>query len=497
MVNEKELITQKIDKIKENSLPFECAMVAHFYKNKDLYFDYYNKYKSLLKNNMWKFYFDIGYLVVKNKYDTINDLNIRLSIKNKKDLLDTYNEYGGFDKIEPVLDSINNSDFEGNITNLKKSSILLDIIKKFYLSDKRLKEFLAAPLDDVLGFIQVNASTIVEDSTSSSKCKISNLCDGLEEIIEEADKGENIGLPIRSEILNDEIGGLRLGELILVAGGTGTGKSTVTLEVYLSSIWDYGENCVVFLNEQDDKKWKQQFLTWIINNKIIKDKNKHFSSKRWIKGGFTDEEKEYLKEASKQLQEKMTNNKILLVELEQYSASDVISKIKKYATLGYKYFCLDTFKISCDYTQGDGQTWFAMQEDMRKFYDITKPSGLNINFWITCQLDKVSHLKRYLSRTDVGMSKNILDVASVCLLLRNIHNDEYADGKNPILVKTPLENTNSSTTKKLDDTEQNYAIIFIDKNRNGSAGSFQIVAEQNLGTLVYKEIGKTIIPFGT
>ena len=37
----------------------------------------------------------------------------------------------------------------------------------------------------------------------------------------------------------------------------------------------------------------------------------------------------------------------------------------------------------------------------------------------------------------------------------------------------------------------------IDKNRNGESGSYQIVCKQNLGTLEYKEVGVTDIPFGT
>lgn len=277
-----------------------------------------------------------------------------------------------------------------------------------------------------------------------------------------------------------------------------THNTTFTQEIYLSSMWETEESCVIFLNEQTREKWKQQFLTWIVNNIILKNSNKKFKSKRWREGKFSQEELDWLYKAKEMLEEKINDNSIIIEELNCYISDDVRKAIKKYAKLGIKYFAIDTFKISGDY-QNNNATWFNMQEDMRKYADLIKESNLNVNLWVTLQLEKSSITYRYITDSNIGMSKNIVDVADTVILMRNIRNDEYDNGRNKIEVVNPinLDHYKSGNKVELTDETENYNIIFIDKNRNGRSKTFQIVAKNNLGTLEYEEVGITSIPFGT
>jgi replicative DNA helicase len=112
------------------------------------------------------------------------------------------------------------------------------------------------------------------------------------------------------------------------------------------------------------------------------------------------------------------------------------------------------------------------------------------------QLGKDAILTRYLSANSIGMSRGVIDVASVCLLIRKMHIDEYEGGKNEIEIIKPFEGTSSGIQVKAD-KDKRHSIIFIAKNRNGAAEEEQIVAKHELGSLRYEELGVTNIPFGT
>jgi replicative DNA helicase len=163
--------------------------------------------------------------------------------------------------------------------------------------------------------------------------------------------------------------------------------------------------------------------------------------------------------------------------------------INKYSALGVKYFILDTFKAGDDYS--NKQTWEEMMHDMRKLYDTVKPSNKNVHLWATLQLKKDKVGSRYLTQDNIGMSKNVVDVCSTVILMRQIREDEKDGGKNAIKVYR-LEGKNGRT--KIPVTlheDKNYMIIFIDKNREGESGHFQIVVEINLGRNTYREVGVT------
>ena len=107
-----------------------------------------------------------------------------------------------------------------------------------------------------------------------------------------------------------------------------------------------------------------------------------------------------------------------------------------------------------------------------------------------------SRLLRYLTGDNIGMAKNVVDVASVTILMRRLWNDEYGGKAHEIEVKKPIPGTDSYTIVNLNPNKQ-YVVLFIEKNRNGSSQTYQVVAEQDLGTLAYKEVGICDIPFGS
>lgn len=481
-------------KIKEILKPIEANIVGCFWKYPELYYEYHDISNNLFKNPVWLFYFTLGQKIALKGVKKIDEVAVEVYLQDKEKSLSIYNEHGGYEVIENLDFYVTLENVESYINELKKWSALYEIVETFSIDEATINNLSDMNVNELYDYFNAHLNNIFINADDGVESY--NLEDGLDEIIDKADSGQNVGMEIPSKILNDEIGGVMDGQIYLWGGLSGTGKTTATIQLLLSAVFENEEPCVVMLNEQDHVKWKQELLTWIINNKINRHGLPYFNKKRWRQGKFTADEKKLLEQAKNYLKQKMENNKIILCHFKSYSRKQAEKIIKKYASLGVKKFVLDTFKISSDRDNNEA-FWLSMQEDMRKFDDLIKPSNLNVSLWVTLQLQKGSVLKRYLTGDSIGMAKNVIDVASVGLLMRRVRNDEYKGGKYELKVIQPISNTASiSTGREVTlDPNKKYVIIFIEKNRNGESQTYQVVAEQDLGNLIYKEVGICDIPF--
>lgn len=493
---DKEYIITLRNKILEKSISIECNVVATFWNNPELYSEHSNEIESsMFKSEMWKLYFSVGEAMYKKGFKYIDEVSVATFLEDKSDMREKYYAFGGYSKIDLVIDLVNESNLQAHMETLKKYSAIFDYVTKLSLTESGVEKLANFDsVDDIYNFLSIKVNDIFRN-VSMTGSRTGKITDDLDSLIETANKGINKGLQFNSPILSDEIGGLMDGQIILVGGLSGTGKTTFTQELHLSAMWEREESTVYILNEQPKEKWQQQFLTWIINNKIIpKDSHERFSSKRWRDGHFTEKEMGWLYKAKEMLESKVNENLIVIEELDTYTRKNVEKIIKRYAHLGIKYFVIDTFKVSADH-KGD-LFWFNMQEDMRALDDLVKPTNLNVNLWVTLQLEKGAVLKRYLTGNNIGMSKGVIDVASVGLLMRRVRNDEFKGGKNELKVIKPFSKDCMSSGQEVElDPNRQYVIIFICKNRNGRSEEYQIVARQDLGTLQYEEVGICDIPF--
>ena len=127
---------------------------------------------------------------------------------------------------------------------LKKKFPVSDRISEFAdMSASEIYEEYEAQLNDV--FINVD-----------EKVKTYSLVDGLDELIEKLDEGLDVGLPMNDlPMLTKEIGGARLGEILLIGGTSGTGKSTLVRNTIIPSSVTFEEEVVFMLNEENLKKF--------------------------------------------------------------------------------------------------------------------------------------------------------------------------------------------------------------------------------------------------
>lgn len=264
-----------------------------------------------------------------------------------------------------------------------------------------------------------------------------------------------------------------------------THNSTVARSTTIPSIISMNEKILIMVNEDSLAKWQREMLVWICNNILKFDIQKHIVRD----GKYHPDVKAKLHEAADWLEEKTKNHMITVIPFLQYQTAKAIKEIRKYAAMGVKYFILDTFKM--DAGKITSNSWLEMQQSMVAIKDVVKTEAMNVHILITFQLEKGSSVMRYYTQNNIGLAKNIVDVASTCIMVRDIFDDEYPEEKRPLKVYR-LEGKNGRTKVNVPlNKDKKYQLFFIVKNQEGAANAFQVVAEHDKSRNIINEIGIT------
>lgn len=474
--------------VKEYKVACEANIVSIFYKKPELMYDYQLKLEDFSENT-WRVYWQIAYdIIVKEKKSVLDDITVGLYLEKHSKLKQKYDEYGGYDTIDKATEYIKTSNISGYVNELKKWETVIRMIASGFPVTDRIKEFVDMSLDEIykeydalLNHIFINAE---EDVMSYS------LSDGIYDLIERLNEGIAVGLPYDNmPTLTKETGGQLPGNITLVGGLSNMGKTTLTRTMLIPSAVKYGERLVILVNEEGKAKWQRELIVWVANN-IYKTDLQKFVVRD---GKFSDEVKELLYKCADWIAEKSENNMLTIIPFSRYETQKAIRVIKKYASLGVKYFILDTYKA--DAGSRSDRMWLDMQQNMVDIYDTVKAEGgKNVHITITFQLAKSSARQRFYSQDNIGMAKSIIDPASTCLMLRDVFDDEYTGEKNALKVyRLDGKNNKSKIPVKLDH-DKHYQLIFIVKNREGAANSIQIVCEHDMSRNLLKEVGFTSVP---
>lgn len=474
--------------VKEYKVACEANIVSIFYKKPELMYDYQLRLEDFTENT-WRVYWQIAYdIIIKEKKSVLDDITVGLYLEKHSKLKQKYDEYGGYDTIDKATEYIKTDNISGYVNELKKWETVIRMIASGFPVTDRIKEFVDMSLDEIykeydalLNHIFINAE---EDVVSYS------LSDGIYDLIEQLNEGVAVGLPYDNmPTLTKETGGQLPGNITLVGGLSNMGKTTLTRTMLIPSSVKYGERLVILVNEEGKAKWQRELLVWVANN-IYKTDLQKFVVRD---GKFSDEVKELLYKCADWIAEKSENNMLTIIPFARYETQKAIRVIKKYASLGVKYFILDTYKA--DAGSRSDRMWLDMQQNMVDIYDTVKAEGgKNVHITITFQLTKSSVRQRFYSQDNIGMAKSIIDPASTCLMLRDVLEDEYTGEKNALKVyRLDGKNNKSKIPVKLDH-DKHYQLIFIVKNREGAANSIQIVCEHDMSRNLLKEVGFTSVP---
>ena len=469
--------------VKEYKVVAEANVVAIFFKQPELILDYPMQLEDFTENT-WRVYWQIANdIIVIEKKSVLDDMTVGLYLEKHPKLKAKYDEYGGYETIDKAKEYVNVNNISGYVNELYKWKTVLELLKNGFPVQNRIKEFCDMSLDEI--YEEYEAILNHTFVNASKEIKSYNACEGINEYIDGLNKGSSIGLPLHNcDILNKEIGGLNCdGNIYGLGANSGVGKSTTVMNYVIPSILHYDEKVVIFINEEDQTKVQRELIIWVANNIFKFDLPKY----KLRDGNFDEETMKQLRKTAQWIEEKKENKNITIIPLERYSVNIVIKLIKKYASLGVRYFILDTLKESCD--AKTDEIYKSMTRDMVKLYDVVKPTAKNVGLFVTYQLGKSSIKMRYLTNNEIGMGKSIVDVMSVNLMIRRPFEDEYEGGKHEIIgYRFEGQNGKSKIPFKLK-RDKHYMITFIPKNRFGQTDAFQIISEFDFSTNTNKDIG--------
>jgi replicative DNA helicase len=474
--------------VKEYKLACEANIVSIFFKQPDLMYDYQLKLEDFTEN-IWRVYWQIAYdIVIRERKSILDEITVGLYLEKHSKLRQKYDEYGGYETIEKAMEYVKVENINGYIAELNKWNTVLLLLKNKFPVYDRLSEFADMSLDDI--YVEYEAVLNHIFINADEETKSYSLEDGIDELIDKLNQGNAVGLPYNDmNLLNKETGGQLTGNITLIGGLSNMGKTTLARSMCIPSIIKHGEKLVIIINEESKSKWQREMLVWVANN-IYK-----FDLQKFVvrDGKYSDEVMDMLKKCAEWIKAKASDNTITIIPFNKYRTDKAIKVIKKYASLGVKYFILDTFKA--DSGSRNDKMWLEMQQSMVDIYDTVKTDGgKDVHIVITFQLAKSSARQRFYSQDNIGQAKNIIDVASTCIMIRDVFDDEYTGEKNALKVyKLEGKNNKSKIPVNLDH-DKHYQLLFIVKNREGSANTVQIVVEHDMSRNLLKEVGFTSVP---
>lgn len=468
-----------------------------------------------------KFYFKL-ITELAPRYKEINGFTVLNYLQISEEMTENFNDFGGVKEFDKIKSMANVSDFNSYLDELVKFKLVeelseklgIDINKEVTVGGKRIipaNIITGMNSSQTLDFFDMQLSSInvaslnndmIAESLYYTEDEISKMESGeLEEtsyfdytLLWEDEKGEkrfDRNLPL----LNRSLDGYTCGNGVHYLGGfSGTGKSTILINIILGLITTSNEKVILVSNEQRSSYFKRILVSYIAQSvfkcyTLDRTKIKHFN--------FTDEEKRAFYLANEFVKENFTDN-LKFYSVSEFNIDKILREVKRlHLAEGYSVLCLETFKSqsALDNSVAD------MVDSSRKLDIFEKEVGMKVILPVqlmTSLEGKVS----YLNSSMISNSKQIKEVANSIVLIRKVNEREldpedkaflnpyvWKTNKDGKLVKKYLTiidgQEKSRRTLKGDnedreftlDKRKKYLLCFIDKSRESDDNSKVILME--------------------
>lgn len=479
-------VTEKYPKeLLEGRLGVEGNCVFSFWKDPNLY----NEYKEITAENFLtedaRFYFTIGKQMSK-LYKVYDEVSVLSHLGNNKVLFNGFNERGGYDVIYNTMDMLNSNNVEQYVDILNRENILLklhedgfNLLKEIVINDKQIipiKLLRKMSASETLQFFESRISNI-GIRVRSNDMEISDL-DIEDDFEERMESGMLMGIPFdiggysakdnspifASPILSNTSMGVNKGELTLVGGFSGSGKTSIAFANFIMPMVFRGEKVCITANEQRKVAWQILIIIYTLVHHF-----KYYKlTRKKIKGGqFTDEDRKMIKLAKEYVNKHYKHN-IKFIKTFDYNVRDIVREQKRlHLNHGYTAFLYDTFKAEDASDMGVARG--SMVEDSKALFQFA--SKYNVPQIITAQLATYMEKTSWVTSQCLASSKQTKEVCSEIFLMRKCVNEIELDPTSKFYIK-PYRLKKDNGKWKKDFFEIDYTlggqfrIIFIDKTRN-------------------------------
>lgn len=461
----------------------EGSFVFSLWNDPELYGDYLNindgKDETLMTED-GKFYYQLGKKLYEQGYRKFDNVTLLTYLEGFPKIKKHFNKLGGYNTVREIMSITSSENVEGYYDNLAKYNMLMeyhDIGFNVMTNISKVKQMTSQQVYDFFDY-QLNSVSL--------KTNYDLTIETLElddEFINECNSGAAQGISYGKtcRILNSVTMGLPLGELFMIGGYSGGGKTSFVFENMILPITENGIKCTVISNEQRSKDFKMLLLVHV----LTQDLNYWELTRKKIKqGGFTDTQKEMILKAKKIISEKY--NSIRFVKLFDTNMEKVKKIIKKLSKLGHQVFMFDTMKSE---DAMDEVMWQQLLHQSRSLFQLA--SKENISIVCSYQLALHTSNRRYLDASCLSNSKQIKEVFSEMIYFRTIWDDEYSGEKcdiQPYQMKKDQAGRYSIKEIKELNPDKKYIVAFVDKTRNDEDKK-QILYEFNGRFNKWDEIG--------
>lgn len=473
-----------LEKINENREQIEAPFVFCFWKDPDLYDDYKfvnDKKDKTLKSKDAQFYFNLGKALYDAGFRKFDNITVYGFLQNKPNVKETFEDYGGYREVENLKQLVNVENVDAYFDKIAKLNTLEALCELTFNSFEDVSKFDKMSSQQVYDYFEYKLNDISITSTHDVEEESLVIDD---EFIEECNTGDAVGISYAKNcpIMNYLTLGVPLGEMFMIAGHSGVGKSSFVFENMVLPMAEEGVKVAIVSNEMRSKDYKIMLLAHI----LTKELNYWGLTRKQIKmGHFTNEQKEMLNKAKKISQEKYSS--LGFIKLFDNDIGKVLKYIKKKSKRGYQIFVWDTMKSDDSL---DEKMFLQLLINSRKVFQLA--SKENIAIIPTYQLALYTVNQRYLDASCLANGKQIKEVFSEMIYMRQLWQDEYTGEKYDCKAYQLQKNEDGKYTKVKRmielDKDKKYIVAFLDKTRNDEDKQ-QVLYEVNGRFNSWKEIG--------
>lgn len=449
-------LEKTINEINKDRERVEASFVFCFWKDPTLYDDYKDVNvgddKTLISKDAI-FYFRLGRALREQGLNVIDNISIDNYLVSRPQVKKTFDEYGGYKEIQALQSIINPDNIESYYDDIVKRNALIAIAKQNEAAFSDISKFRNSTAEDVYETFDAINSVVNLKCTKESKIENLKITD---DDVHDLESGSANGVSYKKAypLLNYTTLGLPIGDMMLVSGHSGAGKSSFVFNMAIGVVKD-GSPVGILANEMQIQAYKILLIAHVLTEEL---KYYGLTRKKLKKGGWTAEEKGMVSKAQQIINDKYADM-FQFVKVFGNASSVIIKQMKRLSRLkGVKVFFWDTLKS--DDTMSD-KMWQELLMSSRRIFNVVAKEQWSLV--CTFQLALYTTNQRYLDAGCLSNSKQIKEVVSEHIMLRKLWNDEYTgekydckpyklDGK----IKVELNLSKDKT----------YVVVFIDKTRN-------------------------------
>lgn len=452
-------LNKTLKKINNGREKAEAGWVFSLWKNPELYAEYMyvNEGKDeTLRNPDAVFYYRLGKNMYLSGYKKFDHLSITTYLEDKPEVKKRYENYGGYHEIEEIESIVDPSNVDGYFDAIIKANMLTSLCRKYNEVFEDVDRFASATSEDVYNaFELLNSAVSLKDAHSENAESLAVDDSFIEKLV----AGENIGFNYGrfAPILNYTTLGCAPGSLYMVAGHSGTGKSSFVFGAMIMGLHYAGVPTAIISNEMGPDTYKILLLEHI----LTVDMNYFGLTRKALKiGKFTEDQMEKIREAEKISQEEYSD--IVFVKMFDNNIDKIIKYLRRLRAKGVQCVLYDTFKS--DDSADTSLLWQSLMIDARRLFQCC--SKLGICCITTYQLALHTTNQRYLDAGCLSQSKQIKEVYETMVYFRPLWDDEYSGEKfdvHPYRIST-RNGVRVKEEIQLDKDEK-YLLLFLDKTR--------------------------------